>query len=91
MADECRGEEIFFGVVLFPFESQIRGECPDFPQKQLAEFCRKNNIPILDLLPIFKEASAEKSLYLEKDDIHPNAGGHETTARAIAEWLRSLR
>lgn len=91
MAGECRQQGISFGMVVFPFESQIRGECSDFPQKRLAEFCRENNIPMLDLRPIFKETSFEKSLYDEKDDIHPNEEGHKAAARAIAEWLLSLR
>ena len=44
-------------------------------------------IPILDLRPVFLEASPDPSVFFFLLDSHPNAMGHALAADATARWL----
>ncbi len=46
-----------------------------------------SDVPVLDLLPAFKEAAGQDSLYYKKD-LHFNVKGHEKAGRLVAEFLK---
>lgn len=84
-------------LVLFPLEFQVLDEAfSTLPQELLAERAAEAGIPLLDLLPAYRQACLEKpggpcrleDRYLFADVwMHPSAFGHELTARAIAQRL----
>ena len=57
------------------------------PQELMNELCEERGIPHLDLLPIFRERSAE-DLYREKDS-HLNTRGNRLSGDRILEFLRA--
>jgi lysophospholipase L1-like esterase len=76
-----------FQVVLLPYRCQI--EDPSLSrrlQTELAEFCRKEGIEVMDMTPAMDRQSGE-NLYLDRD-YHPSPHGHQIIAEAIGESLR---
>lgn len=72
-----KGGDVLF--VVFPIRVQAeRGEEETLPR--LSAFARENDIPLLDLAPIFREDPG--GLY--QDHIHPTAEGNRRVAAAIA-------
>ena len=59
------------------------------PQSKLAALCRRANVPMLDLHPVFYRHQGWK-LY-RGDGIHFNERGHEVTADALMNFLESNR
>jgi hypothetical protein len=62
----------------------------DAPNRRLADFLEAEEIPHLDLLPIFREAAAKPDaprLHLRHDQ-HWTAEGHQLAAEAIHDFLR---
>ena len=57
------------------------------PQKKLINFCERNNVSYIDLLPKFKENAMNGTLLYYKGDVHWNEKGHEIAADIIAENL----
>ncbi|MFC1836174.1 SGNH/GDSL hydrolase family protein [Thermodesulfobacteriota bacterium] len=54
----------------------------------LGDFCRREGIPFLDLLPSFSEAYKTDGVPLfHKFDLHWNAAGHEVAASEVARFL----
>lgn len=61
------------------------------PHRWLAARCKGNNIPFLDLLPVFREAEkAGAELNHMMEDSHWNAHGHALAAKQVARWLSDL-
>ncbi|ODS30012.1 MAG: hypothetical protein SCARUB_04883 [Candidatus Scalindua rubra] len=89
MSELCRQEGVKFGVVIFPFETQVRGICPYTPQEMLSSFLSKNGISFLDIAKIFENYSSKTKLYLEGDIGHPNNLGHKIAGESISRWLIS--
>lgn len=63
------------------------------PQIRLAEFARAHGVPLVDLLPRFREA--EDPLFLQNqaishDWVHLSPSGHEVAAEEILRGLRGL-
>lgn len=103
--DYLKGQGIIFMPVLLPLKEQVYynlwiKQCELFgldkqkfdllyPNKRIAQFCRKENIPLLDLTPFFvQKAPAEKGiLYIEGTDIHFNERGNELAAEVISYFL----
>jgi len=59
------------------------------PNRRLARFLQRENIPCLDLLPVFRQAAAQPGavpLHL-KHDQHWTAAGHRLAATAIHDFL----
>jgi lysophospholipase L1-like esterase len=84
---ELAAQGVGFGVVLLPFRCQI--EDPTLSrrlQTELAEYCRKEGIEIVDITTTMDRHSGE-TLYLDRD-YHPSPGGHQIIAEAIWESLR---
>jgi hypothetical protein len=91
-----------FLVVLIPDEFQVNdalygeltalpgiaGQPADrfLPQKRILEFCRKQKIDCLDLLPVLQEAEKSGHTYHVRDT-HWNARGNRIAAEAIESRL----
>lgn len=88
-----------FIVVFIPDELQVNDELwnklmsmvddpsqfvRDYPQKRVGEFCKRNGIPYLDLLPALQEAQKKQHVYHLRDT-HWNAWGNEVAGKAIAK------
>jgi hypothetical protein len=56
------------------------------PQRRLLDFCRAEDIPCLDLLPLF---DGSRDAYLTQDT-HWNETGNLIAAEALASWLGGL-
>jgi hypothetical protein len=61
----------------------------DAPNRRLAEFLEKQNIPYLDLLPVFRAAAAQPdSPHLHfRHDQHWTEAGHQLAAETIHDFL----
>lgn len=86
-----------FALILFPLEFQVVDESyPTMAQQVLGARAAEAGIPVLDLLPAFREACRQKpggpcqleDRYLFADVwMHPSAAGHALTANEIARFL----
>ncbi len=69
-------------VVLLPELHQL----VDYPfsreHAMVADFLRANEIPVLDLAPMFRNEREPQTLWVSMDDAHPNARAH----RLIADY-----
>jgi lysophospholipase L1-like esterase len=62
----------------------------DLPQKVVISFCRRNGIPVLDLLPVFKSHNDPKRLFF-RSDLHWTKEGHRIAAKEILSFLRQKK
>jgi hypothetical protein len=60
------------------------------PQKIVRRFCKEMEIPMLDLLDIYKKASKTEKLFFEKD-LHWTQAGHRLAAVSIFDRLKELK
>lgn len=58
----------------------------DYPQKRISEFCRENNISLLDLLPLLRSAQLVDRTY-HLNDTHWNANGNRESGLAICDFI----
>jgi lysophospholipase L1-like esterase len=87
----CRSHEISLAVVCIPFAFQLDLEPElDYPQQELAAFCREHSVPYLDLLPAMRSFHAihRDSSLLFSDTCHLSPGGHRLVADEIIAFLR---
>jgi len=79
-------------LVLDPPERYIRATRQEALHKSVLRFAKKENLPILDLTPVFRQAvnAADITAYYIPDDWHWNAQGHELAAKSIIQFLQSL-
>ncbi len=86
---DCVEGHADFRMVLFPFVQKIG---PDDPFREargkIAEFCKSEKIPLLDLEPVFQKHTGE-NLVVSRFDAHPNERAHAIAALAIEEKLLS--
>lgn len=103
MRDECQRRGIVFAVAFIPDEFQVNQALLDellafgpvprddidlkLPQRRLLDFCRAEDVPCLDLLPLFE---GRRDAYLPQDT-HWNETGNLIAAEALAAWLDVLR
>jgi len=101
----CREAQIPWGMVLIPDEIQVdpairrtilesrtdRGRYHiDEPQRRLGDFSARYDVPVLDLLPILREAhQPDSSLYLP-DDTHWSPRGNRVAGQAVAAFVQKL-
>jgi len=87
MNELCRKNQCEFRLVIFPFLHDLGDDNP-FEQvdEQIEKFCRKENIPVLDLLPVLTPHAGE-GLVVSRFDAHPNELANWYAANAIYEWL----
>ena len=58
--------------------------------QMLADFCAKENIPMLDLTPALQQKVESGTAVYFSDDEHWNAAGQEVAASELATFLRCL-
>jgi lysophospholipase L1-like esterase len=81
-----RADHAKLAIVIFPLSYQLDKDYPFLPQDHLAEYCRKNSIFCIDLLPAFRR-HAKDELFFPKDVWHPTAYGHDLSAQEIYRAL----
>jgi lysophospholipase L1-like esterase len=80
-------------VALLPELHEINGDRYPFrPQhKKITDVLMSNNVPVLDLIDGLKDRGPESSLWVTRDDVHPNRKANDLIAREIANWLWTHR
>ncbi|MCS6836136.1 MAG: SGNH/GDSL hydrolase family protein [Anaerolineae bacterium] len=99
-ADAMRSRGIDWIVVAFPFMSQLAFDAPrdkfSYPQQIVEELARANDVPFLNLLPIYQAVGDPEALYLAAydpligeymGDTHPSRYGNRVAAQAIFRML----
>lgn len=92
MGDWCKEHKTRLGVVLWPF---LQGLGPGrfYPfeglHKLVAEHCKQQQIPMLDLLPILRSEPAEQ-LWVTPADMHANPRAQLFVLPAITSFARPL-
>ena len=80
---DCVEGHADFRMVLFPM---MHGLGPDYPfleaHRRLADFCKSEKIPVLDLEPDLPQARGRKPM-VSRFDAHPNERAHAIAAEAI--------
>jgi len=78
----CKSKNIYFNVVMLPYQSQLRDK--NFtPQQLVKQYCEKDSIDFSDASEYLIKQPDIRSLYLFADEIHFSDKGH----RAIADFL----
>ncbi len=78
----CKAKNIYFNVVMLPYQSQLRDR--NFaPQQLVKQFCERDSIEFSDAAEYLAKQENVNSLYLFADEIHFSEKGH----KAIAEFL----
>jgi len=86
----CRQNHITVWVMTFPVKQQVEKTTGlDFPQSEIARFLKQQDVPFIDLLPVFRKRLQEGLLIdvLYLDDEHPAAPGHNAAAAALQEHM----
>ena len=108
MRDECRARQTPFRIVTLTrgiqvtperekkerFLRQLGAEDLYYPEQRLAEFGRREGIPVLNLAPSMAEEAEERQVYFHAYRQTPGVGhwnveGHRAAAERIAAWLAS--
>lgn len=80
LRDETTADGARFGIVVFPFRFQVAaGAPPPRAQAEIAEFCRRERIPFLDVLPAL--ARLGEAAFHDYDHFSPRG------ARLVAEQV----
>lgn len=83
----CSEAGIELRLVIFPFLHNLG---PEYPfrdaHERIADFCRRDQVPFLDLLPVL-EPHANERLTVNLFDAHPNERAHALAAEAIERDL----
>lgn len=88
MRDLCRERGSNFAVVLFPTLVRLGADYPLASlHRELEEFCRAEQIPLLDLLEPLSRFE-DRTLWVHPTDHHPNERAHEIAAEALGPFLR---
>ena len=74
--------------LIFPVRDQVRAAIVyDYPQRRLADLAKELEVPILDLLPVLREAARSSDEQLFYDQCHHTARGQRVIAEAIHSFL----
>ena len=106
MRDECRKNDTPFAVVTLTrgiqvtpvrerkeaFLRQLGAKDLYYPERRLAEFGKREGIPVLNLAPAMAQQAEEQQVYFHAfhDSLgigHWNEAGHVAAAELIAPWL----
>jgi len=106
MRDECRRKDTPFAVVTLTrgiqvtpvrarkeeFLRQLGAKDLYYPERRLAEFGKREGIPVLNLAPAMAEQAEERQVYFHAhhDSLgigHWNEAGHQAAGELIAPWL----
>ncbi len=89
MRDWCAQNRAQLVVVVWPLLQGL-GEGRFYPfegiHARVAEFCRAESMPCLDLLPILK-TEAQETLWVSPGDMHPNERAQQLVAPALATFF----
>jgi lysophospholipase L1-like esterase len=86
---ECKQANVDLRFVIFPFLHDLSGDDSFKEARQrLADFCKSEKIPFLDLDPVFRQHAGE-NLMVSRFDGHPNERAHAIAAEAIEKDLLS--
>jgi lysophospholipase L1-like esterase len=88
-ADQLKNKGIPAALVLIPPQRWITGT--DEPLRQsLIRFGKREDIEVIDLTPVFQEASAKDGVdhYYIPDDFHWTPAGHSLTAHILTDYLK---
>ena len=87
MQENCRAHGADFRIAVFPFLHNLG---PEYPFReahhQIVEYCRSQEIPVLDLEPDLSPAAAQ-GLTVNRYDAHPNERAHQLAADAMLQKL----
>ena len=73
--------------VCFPVRAQVKSAAlRDFPQRKLTAIADRLDVPLLDLLPLFRETDGKQGPRVFLDQCHHSAYGN----RLIAEWIHDF-
>ncbi|MEE9166404.1 MAG: SGNH/GDSL hydrolase family protein [Candidatus Neomarinimicrobiota bacterium] len=88
ISKNCRMRDIRFGIVLLPYEYQMRKESEPyrFPQRLMMRSLRESNINVYSILDETYNKDS-KELYLYGDGIHFSKVGHKYIARYLVEKM----
>jgi lysophospholipase L1-like esterase len=86
-----RRHQFEFRVVLLPELHQL----VDYPfveeHRQITSFLAEIGVPVLDLAPFFREEREPQTLWVARDDAHPNARAHRLIAEYALAFLAGKR
>jgi hypothetical protein len=104
--DECRSKRTPFAVVTLTrgiqvtpvreekerFLQQLSAKDLYYPERRLAEFGKREGIPVLNLAPSMAEQAVQRQVYFHSEygilgTGHWNEAGHEAAGELIASWL----
>lgn len=104
--DECRRKDTPFGMVTLTrgiqvtpvrekkekFLQQLGAKDLFYPERRLAEFGKREGIPVLNLAPAMAKQAEERQVYFHAhhDNLgvgHWNREGHQAAAELIAPWV----
>ena len=74
-------------IVVIPTREQVNRNGDSEINWALVDFGKKNNIPVLDLLPEFREHAKNGEQLYFKNDCHWNTNGHKLAAELIYDKL----
>jgi lysophospholipase L1-like esterase len=84
---DCADNKVDFRMVIFPFLHNLG---PGYPfhdaHQKLQEFCREEDIPVLDLEPVL-EPHVSEGLTVNRFDAHPNERANAIVAEALEKSL----
>lgn len=86
LAAACRENGIALKVVLLPELHRLDAYPFAREHALVGDFLRANGVTVLDLAPAFRDVKDPQSLWVARDDAHPNARAH----RLIADASRSF-
>ena len=79
-------------LIAFPIVDQVNVDYVyDFPQRQLRAVARDLDLPLLDLLPIFRDAWRRGERDLFYDWCHPTPRGSEIIAAEVLRFVQGRR
>ncbi len=82
-----RQHEFDLKVVLLPELHELQDYTFAREHRLIGDFLRQNDIPVLDLAPLFQGESDPQSLWVSRDDAHPNARAHQLIATYTLDYL----
>lgn len=82
----CRELEIQPVFLGWPIRSQMRDSRPISKQQVLTQVATKLEVPLLDLVPVFRRSGGER---LFADVVHANLGGNTLVTNKLLSLLRS--
>lgn len=80
----CKSKNVFFNVVMLPYQSQLRDK--NFtPQQLVGEYCANDSIEFSDATESLSKQTDANSLYLFADEIHFSEKGHKVISNFLSK------